>query len=241
MKNRPNTMPAVWMHPRRSFTLIELLVVIAIIAILASMLLPALNQARERGKTANCMNQLKQLGNGFMLYQADYGGYIIYNTPDNGTWYTKLREFGYVKDDKYCACPGMTKDGAHPSKLTDPRWSTYGIFNGADNFAGNHAPNAGNFRIEPERNRIFYVMNRMKQPSAFFLLTEAGTSAADPQWMFLPSTNDNNVVCLMHSKRSNCWFADGHVKSMNDYEMYQSQVKVKRFRLPDGSIVPPKP
>lgn len=110
-------------RPRR-FTIIELMVVIGIIVILASILLPALNMAREKAREISCLNNLKQLGLALMMYPDEYDEYALPADTDFSGGYDHwmgwmVTEGAIGAEAKTLLCPSMPADGYFDPYGTD--------------------------------------------------------------------------------------------------------------------------
>ncbi len=195
----------------RRFTLIELLVVIAIIAILASLLLPALKTAREVAHSAVCRNNLKQLGYGFVSYVPDYNDYYPTRYWNSGLnpYVNPNGKIGWTADGgvriEVAICPKAPEKNSQNLPVrasynyTGVWWNTSG--SGFPFFADNLNP------------YVCAKAAKVANPSQKCILNERYADTGNMYWGG-NDLNDQSARVMHPSGTANFLFADGHAAQL---------------------------
>lgn len=221
--HRPSTALVRLRTTLRAFTLIELLAVIAIIAILFSLLIPAINGAMEKGKRTRCMSNMRQCGMGCVFYAGDHEG--KYPPTSSSQWDygcniendNRIEKWGvlypdYVKELRVFWCPSRRpgqRYAMEPNPTTDYGIDSYGVGVGSRNVECSYGHNSG---TASQPLRMSTITNLSKK-----------VLGVDVFW----SDNAINGASMCHGGGYyNVVYCDGHVGSFVDSANYLENIQV---------------
>ncbi len=234
------------MKHKQLFTLIELLIVIAIIAILAAMLLPALNRAREKAKATTCIGNLKSLGQYQAFYLGDNQDVIAYQDPDYiHTWGDILKGSDFIADGRTGQEKAPKGDETAyfcPSIKMRNNLGKFGIYGAAvPAISSSNSTNTLPFSMLVSNDGWYSIAwSRCKTPSRTPVYgCSAFNNGGELQSTYLMQGKSSSTYgwTNIHSGQGNLLFGDGHTDSLSPREFgeivrqanYDSSLVTKYF------------
>lgn len=211
------------MKAQRAFTLIELLVVIAIIAILASLLLPALDRAKQSAKAVSCLDNLKQWGLATQLFASENDDFLPKDGTPNGT---SVNEGWYVDLPRSIKIPTYKEMPWHTDATIDPGRSLWICPANTRRSNGN---NLFHYCLNLHVNAIGagnqVKLSSIQSPTRVVWLFDNGKLAGVAQ--------QNNVHTNLHNKGAQFVFLDGHARRFKNLEYWDFPKDIGRTNNPE--------